>query len=210
MNNVFISYVGENRATVTRLAEVLRAFDVQVWLDRDLLMPGIRWQAAIRRAIAHGDFFIACFSREYQERARSYMNEELVVAIDELRQRTTKRTWFIPVLLNECEVPDRDIGAGETLHSLQWVTLHENWDDGIGRILAVVAPTSAKLYSLQRQLDSRSARERISAADGLAAMGNQARPAVPALTALLSDSNETVRAAAAAAIGSIGDALDQT
>lgn len=210
MSNVFISYVGENRATVSRLAEVLGAFDVQVWLDRDRLSPGMRWQTAIRKAIAAGDFFIACFSREYQERVRSYMNEELVLAIDELRKRTTERAWFIPVLLNECEVPDRDIGAGQTLRSLQWVSLHEDWDGGIGRILAVVAPTSAKLYALQRQLGSRSARERISAADGLAAMGSQAGPAVPALTNLLSDPNETVRAAAASALGSIGDALDET
>jgi HEAT repeat protein len=210
MNRAFISYVGENRATVVRLAQALRAFDVDVWLDRDRLSPGMRWRTAIREAIAHGDFFIACFSREYQERSRSYMNEELVLAIDELRRRTTTRAWFIPVLLNECEVPDRDIGAGETLRSLQWVNLYEDWDDGVGRILTVVAPTSAKLHALQRQLDSESARERIRAADELAAMGSLAQPAVPALTALLSDPNETVRAAAAAALGSIGAALDET
>jgi len=210
MNRTFISYVGENRALVARLAEVLRAFDVEVWLDRDRLSPGTRWQTAIREAIADGNFFIACFSREYQERSRSYMNEELVLAIDELRRRSTTRAWFIPVLVNECEVPDRDIGAGETLRSLQWVNLYEDWDDVVGRILTVVAPASAKLHATQRQLDSESARERIRAADELAAMGSLARPAVPALTALLSDPNETVRAAAAAALGSIGAALDET
>ncbi|KOG31396.1 HEAT repeat domain-containing protein [Streptomyces resistomycificus] len=210
MNRTFLSYVGENRTTVVRLARTLRAFEVDVWLDRDRLAPGVRWATAIREAIARGDFFIACFSREYHERSRSYMNEELVLAIDELRCRTTSRAWFIPVLLNECEVPDRDIGAGETLRSLQWVNLYEDWDRGIDRILAVVAPAHAKLHAAQRQLASGSARERIRAADDLAAMGSLARPAVPALTDVLSDSNETVRAAAADALGNIGAALDET
>jgi HEAT repeat protein len=210
MSRTFMSYVGDNRTTVIRLAQALRAFDVDVWLDRDSLPAGVRWRAAIRQAIERGDFFLACFSREYQERSRSYMNEELVLAIDELRRRTTTRAWFIPVLLNECEVPDRDIGGGETLRSLQWVRMYEDWDDGVGRILSVVAPQLAKLHSSQRQLGSESARERIRAADELAAMGSRAQSAVPALTALLSDPNETVRAAAAAALGSIGAAVDET
>lgn len=206
MKNVFISYVGENRATVLRLAEALRAFDVPVWLDRDSLQPGVHWESEIRNAIAEGDFFLACFSREYEERSRAYMNEELVRAIEELRRRTTKRAWFIPVLLNECDIPDRDIGAGETLRSLQWVSLYENWADGIGRILAVVAPTSGKLHTLQRQLDSGSVGERIGAAEGLGAMGSQAQLAIPALAALLRDRNDSVKAAAAAALGNIGTA----
>ncbi len=51
------------------------------------------------------------------------MNEELTVAIEELRLRPTDRAWFIPVLLDDCEVPDRSIGAGETLRTLQWIKL---------------------------------------------------------------------------------------
>ncbi len=210
MSGAFISYVSENSAIVTRLADVLMAFDVQVWLDRDQLPPGARWKTAIRQAISDGDFFIACFSAEYQERSKSYMNEELVIAIDELRQRSTGQAWFIPVLLTECDIPDRDIGAGETLRSLQWVSLNADWEGGIERVLSVVAPKSAKLYELRQALSSKSARERIHAADQLGRLGNIGRPAIPALTALLDDSNETVRAAAAYALGNIGSASDKT
>jgi hypothetical protein len=60
-------------------------------------------------------FFVACFSREYAMRAKSYMNEELTLDIDELRQRPANKTWFIPVLLSDGDIPDRNIGAGETL-----------------------------------------------------------------------------------------------
>ena len=31
------------------------------------------------------------------------MNEELTIAIEELRLSTYKRAWFIPIKLNECK-----------------------------------------------------------------------------------------------------------
>ena len=68
------------------------------------------------------------------------MNEELTLAIEELRQRPTNRAWFIPVLLAECAVPERSIGAGETLQDLQWVDLQRNWDDGIIKIVGAIDP----------------------------------------------------------------------
>ena len=91
----------------------------------------MRWADAIRQAIKGGTFFLACFSREYVERSKTYMNEELTLAIDELRQRANDRAWFIPVLLSACEIPDRAIGGGETLRSFQHVKLHQDWDEGM-------------------------------------------------------------------------------
>jgi len=136
---VFISYVGEDSETVDRLCGYLIAAGVKVWLDKNRIAPGVRWRQAIRRAISEGAFFIACFSKVYNDRSKTYMNEELILAIEELRQRPTDQSWFIPVKLDECEIPDRDIGAGETLRDLQYVELDEvNWNGGIKRILEVV------------------------------------------------------------------------
>jgi hypothetical protein len=110
-----------------------------VWLDRNEIKPGSLWKSAIKDAIREGAFFIACFSREYHRRPKTYMNEELTLAIEELRQRPTDRAWFIPVLLPGGEVPDRNIWAGETLRSIQWVSLsEEDWATGIQRIILVV------------------------------------------------------------------------
>jgi len=138
MPNVFISYVRENSALVDKFAGELRRYGVTVWLDREQLIPGMRWQQAIRKAIRGGDFFIACFSAESAARSRTYQNEELVLAIEELRLRPTDRIWFIPVLLSEGTIPDRDIGGGETLNSIQWAALYENWDEGIRRVLSAI------------------------------------------------------------------------
>lgn len=138
MPHVFISYVREDSESVRELARSLKSAGIKIWLDREELDPGVRWQDCIRRAIREGSFFIACFSRAYEARNKTYMNEELTLAIEELRKRTTDQTWFIPVLLNSCEIPDKQIGGGETLHSIQSVSLHENWKEGIDRILKVV------------------------------------------------------------------------
>ncbi len=151
---VFVSYVREDQNVVDRLAKELSAYGIKVWLDKTELKPGYRWKDAIREAISEGDFFVACFSEAYERRSKSYMNEELTLAIEELRQRPTERAWFIPVLLSECQVPARSIGAGETLRDIQWVELYRNWEEGIARIAAVIDP-EAKIAQPPRvwQLD---------------------------------------------------------
>src|SRR5262245_48623570 len=113
MTHVFISYVRENRSAVDRLADQLKHAQIEVWLDRQSIRPGQRWRTAIRRAIQDGAYFIACFSDEYVARSRNYMNEELTIAIDELRLRPTDRAWFIPIRLGQAPIPSRSIGGGE-------------------------------------------------------------------------------------------------
>jgi hypothetical protein len=139
MRHVFISYCHENKASVDRLCQDLTSHGVTVWLDRNEIHPGVQWKQAIRRAIHHGDFFIACFSREAIARNQTYMNEELTVAIEELHRRPVDKVWFIPVKLNECEIPNIDIAEGETLQDLQYVNLHKDWEEGIQSLLKVIA-----------------------------------------------------------------------
>lgn len=131
MSHVFISYVSEDRDKVDRLCNDLRALGFTIWRDRDSIYPGLRWPTAIRTAIQEGAFFVACFSDNYLARNRSYAWKELNLAIEELKSRPSDRAWFIPVLLTECSAPDREIGGGETLRDIQWVSLHENWENGV-------------------------------------------------------------------------------
>lgn len=138
MPHVFISYVREDRKVVDRLYKDLCHHGINIWLDRTKIRPGQRWRQAIRSGIEGGAFFLACFSDKYTARCRSYMNEEVTLAIDVLRQRPTDRIWFIPVLLSDCEVPDRDIGGGDSLRDLQWVNLSDNWHAGVQKIVEVI------------------------------------------------------------------------
>ena len=162
-SRVFLSYVREDQKIVDRFRVELMNAGISVWVDRYNIDAGIRWEQAIRHAIESGAFFIACFSEAYHRRRITYMNEEITVAIDVLRQVPSERAWFIPVKLSPVEVPDRDIGAGETLRSLQHVNLFGNWEEGVCRVLAAVRPLPNWLISLQEKLGSKSRLERLAA-----------------------------------------------
>lgn len=134
MSHVFISYVRDDAEPVNRISVELKNRGIDVWLDRERIGPGERWKDAIRSAIAGGAYFLSCFSKNYVSKETSYMNEELTLAIDELRKRSHHRRWFIPLLLSECEVPARSIGGGETLLDFQWIDLYTDFAQGMNRI----------------------------------------------------------------------------
>jgi hypothetical protein len=171
--HIFVSYVRDNSSVIDRLARDLSIRGAEVWIDRERLTPGQRWRDAIREAIGSGDLFLACFSSEYSSREKSYMNEELTFAIDQLRERPSDRMWFVPVLLSGTSIPDRRIGGGETLRDLQWVDLRENWQVGIEsiakaaferRLLAartgVIVPVSLPIGETVAEKAARITRER--------------------------------------------------
>lgn len=111
VGHAFISYVREDSHRVDQLQQTLEAAGVRVWRDTADLWPGEDWRAKIRRAITSNAFvFIACFSNVSVSRNRSYQNEELTLAIEQLRQRRPDDPWLIPVRFDACDIPDRDIG----------------------------------------------------------------------------------------------------
>lgn len=161
MDHVFISYVHENMVTVSRLCRGLESHGIKVWKDQQDLGPGVRWKQAIRKAIREGAFFLACFSKEYYKRDQTYMNEELIIAIEELRQRPADRVWFIPIKLDECEVPDRYTGAGETLRDFQYADLSKDWGEGFQNILKAIQPESEELVGIEAVLYHQIIRKRL-------------------------------------------------
>ena len=145
IDHVFFSYVKENQLIVEKIAENLTSYGIEVWLDKNSIKPGERFKLAIRDAIQKGSFFIACFSAEYNKRNLSYMNEELNEAVEILRMRDRINPWFIPIKINECEIPNWPIGGGETLRDLQYIELYKNWEAGLLRLLTVIRPPKKKL-----------------------------------------------------------------
>ncbi len=140
---VFVSYMREDASAVERLVADLQGQGVEVWFDRDRLKPGVRWRSAIRDAIKQGAFFIACFSENVSARERSYMNEELTIAVDELRKRPIDRGWFLPILLSPDAVPALAIGGGTTLRDIAPVALYDDWEQGVERLVRVIRPEAS-------------------------------------------------------------------
>ena len=199
--HVFISYVRENQNQVDRLCQDLESYGVTVWLDRNDIKPGARWKSAIQEAIRNGNFFIACFSDEYTSKTKTYMNEELTLAIEELRQYASDREWFIPVLLSECDIPARSIGAGETLLDINWVPLFEDWKAGIKKIVSVIKPIHPEIQKLVSALCSGDSGVRERAAKVIVNIGPET---IPALIEVLKHNNLRIGAGAAVALGRIG------
>lgn len=81
-----LSYVRQDAQAVDRLQRVLEAAGIRIWRDTADLWPGEDWRGRIRGAITGNALaFIACFSQNSTDRERSYQNEELVLAIEQLR-----------------------------------------------------------------------------------------------------------------------------
>lgn len=138
--HAFISYVHEDADRVDRLEKLLEAAGIPVWRDTADLWPGQDWRGEIRGAITKGALvFIACFSAASESRPSSGQNEELVLALEQLRLRRPDQPWLIPVRFDDVDIPELEIGAGRTLSSLQRVDLTgPNWEAGAARLVAGV------------------------------------------------------------------------
>jgi hypothetical protein len=138
--HVFVSYVREDRGRVDRLQAILEGAGISVWRDTASIWPGQDWRLEIRDAIRGGSLaFVACFSENSERKESSYQNEELVLAVEQMRVRHPGGLWLIPVRFAVCSIPAFDLGAGRTLDALQHVDLFDGtWEQGVPRILGAV------------------------------------------------------------------------
>lgn len=123
--HVFVSYVRADKEAIDGLCAVLEAAQIPYWRDRNDLGPGDAWRAKIRDAIRGGSLvFLACFSDNSRAKEKSYMNEELTLAVDEFRKRPPGATWLIPVRFDSGDVPAWELGAGQMLSDLNYSDLY--------------------------------------------------------------------------------------
>ena len=120
--HVFLSYLRDDSASADLIDSALKSAGLRVWRDTANLWPGEDWRLRIRQAITSDALaFIACFSRASLARPSGTHNEELTLAIEQIRNRRPDTPWLIPVRLDDCAIPDLDIGAGRTLTSIRHV-----------------------------------------------------------------------------------------
>lgn len=138
--HAFISYVREDSWRVDRLQTALADAGIRAWRDTGQLWPGQDWRAEIRGAITADSLaFLACFSDSTGRRQVTYQTQELLLAVEQMRLHPPGTPWLIPVRFTPCDVPDLDIGADQTLTSLQHVDLFDgSWERAIPRLLRVV------------------------------------------------------------------------
>lgn len=117
MGHIFISYVRDDENEVLTLHRRLQEAGFKPWIDQEDILPGKDWELEIRNAIKAADIFLACLSRNSVQK-RGVIQKEFAWALDTLKECPENQVYFIPVRLNDCEVPQR-------MASLQWVDLYK-------------------------------------------------------------------------------------
>lgn len=122
--HAFICYATGDADHADRLQQALAHAGIPVWRDVADVWPGEDWRLVIRDAITKDALaFLACFSGASVALARSAQNDELLLAIEQLRQRRPQDVWLIPIRFDDCDIPDLDLGAGRRLTSLRCADL---------------------------------------------------------------------------------------
>lgn len=137
--HVFISYVHEDRTKVEKLRAFLEAAGIPVWTDKENLGPGDDWRIKIQEAITQRALvFLACFSEHSEARDVTYQNEELILAVEQLRLRSMDQAWLMPVRFSDCELPVMPLGAGRMLSHLHRTDLFGE-DEELNRVKLITA-----------------------------------------------------------------------
>jgi hypothetical protein len=99
MGRVFISYSRRDIETVESIVAQLEAAGIEVWLDREAIMPGKQWRKQIVEGIDTAEAFILNLSPN--SAASDNVLKELNLAEEALEP------FILPVMLSEMKIPDQ-------------------------------------------------------------------------------------------------------
>jgi hypothetical protein len=113
---VFLCHAHSDAAAVRDLFRYLSREGVDVWLDKEELLPGMDWNSEIRKAVRESDVVVVCLSNEFNK--AGYRQREVRIALDTEQEKPEGEIYIIPARLEVCDVP-------ESLSKWQWVDLFE-------------------------------------------------------------------------------------
>ena len=131
-NKVFISYSQEDSDIAQRLYDDLKNAGIELWFDREDLMPGQDWKLDITKVIRESSVFLALISSKSMTK-EGYTQKELKMALDILDERPEGDIFIIPVRVDDCRIDYR-------LQRYHWVDLFPSYSDGLNKLLKVLSP----------------------------------------------------------------------
>jgi formylglycine-generating enzyme required for sulfatase activity len=100
-----LAHASEDKPAVLALYNRLKQAGYKPWLDKKDLIPGQIWRDEIPKAIKASQIFLACLSGKSANK-QGYIQRELRIALDILGEMLPGTIFFIPMRLEECEIPD--------------------------------------------------------------------------------------------------------
>ncbi|MFN7317470.1 MAG: SUMF1/EgtB/PvdO family nonheme iron enzyme, partial [Microcystis sp.] len=102
---IFLAHASEDKPAVLALYNRLKQVGYKPWLDKKDLIAGQIWRDEIPKAIKASQIFLACLSGKSANK-QGYIQRELRIALDTLGEMLPGTIFFIPMRLEECEIPD--------------------------------------------------------------------------------------------------------
>jgi len=103
---VFVSYASQDADAAGRIAEGLRAADIEVWLDQSTLRAGDAWDAQIKKQIQDCTLFLPVISAHTRARSEGYFRREWKLATRRLLDLADDVTFLVPVVIDETREAD--------------------------------------------------------------------------------------------------------
>ncbi|MBK9221932.1 MAG: TIR domain-containing protein [Saprospiraceae bacterium] len=151
MKKIFISYAREDFLIAQKIYSDLKKEGLNPWMDKppnpyelDGLLPGEFWKDRLTKEIKESQFLIALLSNNSITK-RGYVQREFKLALDIMNELPNGEEFLIPLLLDQCKVPDLKVG---------FVSLSElNWHDlETGGLTPIILKVKRNLNEFQQQL----------------------------------------------------------
>lgn len=125
---LFISYASEDIEKADLIYSELKEMpEVEPWLDKYNLLPGMDWEFEIMNVLDECRFVIILFSNNSVSKT-GFIQKEIKEVLSNLDNYPVGKIYIIPVKIDECEIRDRKI------KKIQWVNLYDDWSGGIEKI----------------------------------------------------------------------------
>lgn len=145
---IFISYAREDYPTAKRLFDTLRSMpDLEPWLDKESLLPGVDWKEAILRAIDQSHFVILLLSN-HSIAKDGFFQREVNEALERFQRLPPGRIFLIPARVTNCEPRHR------RLRDLNWVDLFEDYEKGVQDIVRALTANKPITTSFDEYISS--------------------------------------------------------
>jgi len=131
MKQVFLSYARVDGKKANQLYDDLRRLaPVRIWFDQVDLLPGVKWEPAIRKAIRESDYFLAVLSTQ-SVATRGVRHSELREALEVRKEFPEDWIYLVPTRLDNCPMPFAE------LKELNYADLFPKWKDGVAQLCRI-------------------------------------------------------------------------
>lgn len=147
---LFLCHAHSDKIAVRTLYTRLAADGVDVWLDKEKLLPGANWEFEIRKAVGEADVVVVCLSKEFNN--AGFRQKEVRLALAAAMEKPEGEIFIIPARLEECDTL-------ESLEKWHWVDLFET--DGYEKLMFALRLRAERIGSVLQSQQSWSSKETV-------------------------------------------------